>query len=40
MEAIKRHFPKAGLETIDNAGHWLHAENPNQFFEKSIVFFS
>jgi pimeloyl-ACP methyl ester carboxylesterase len=36
---IKKHFPKAALETIDNAGHWLHAENPDQFFEKSMTFF-
>lgn len=35
---IKRHFPKAEIETIDKAGHWLHAENPKQFFEKSFKF--
>ncbi len=35
---IQRHFPLATLERIENAGHWLHAENPNQFFEKSIAF--
>ena len=35
---IKKHFPKALLGTIDNAGHWLHAENPKQFFEKSLTF--
>ncbi|WP_419213837.1 alpha/beta fold hydrolase [Maribacter sp. X9] len=39
-EEIKRHFPHATIETIENAGHWLHAENPKQFFEKSIVFFN
>jgi len=38
LPEIKRHFPKAELDTIENAGHWLHAENPKQFFEKSIVF--
>ena len=38
VSTIKRHFPKATLETIDNAGHWLHAENPKQFFERSIAF--
>ena len=38
-ESITRHFPKASIETIDNAGHWLHAENPTQFFEKSLAFF-
>jgi len=35
---IKRHFPNAKIETIDKAGHWLHAENPKQFFEKSFKF--
>ncbi|TDS19248.1 pimeloyl-ACP methyl ester carboxylesterase [Maribacter caenipelagi] len=39
-EIIHRHFPKATVETIDNAGHWLHAENPEQFFEKSLAFFN
>lgn len=38
FERIKRHFSKAQIETIDNAGHWLHAENPKQFFEKSLKF--
>ena len=35
---IKKHFPKAVIETVDNAGHWLHAENPKQFFEKTLHF--
>ncbi|SHG82417.1 alpha/beta fold hydrolase [Flagellimonas flava] len=35
---IKRHFPNAIIETVNNAGHWLHAENPKQFFEKSTEF--
>lgn len=35
---IKKHFPNVQIETIDNAGHWLHAENPEQFFEKSLSF--
>lgn len=39
FETIQRHFPKATVESIDNAGHWLHAENPEQFFEKSMNFF-
>ena len=32
-DTIKTHFPKAKLETISNSGHWLHAENPTDFFE-------
>nr|WP_297787774.1 alpha/beta fold hydrolase [uncultured Allomuricauda sp.] len=35
---IKRHFPNAEIVTIDKAGHWLHAENPKQFYEKSFKF--
>lgn len=35
---IKSHFPQATIETIENAGHWLHAENPKQFFQKSLLF--
>lgn len=38
LSQIKHHFPNATLETIDDAGHWLHAENPQQFIEKSMVF--
>jgi len=38
QDTIKRHFPNSGVKTIQNAGHWLHAENPQEFFEKSINF--
>lgn len=31
--SIQKHFPQAVIETIPNAGHWLHAENPQLFFE-------
>lgn len=37
---IKKHFPKAKTETISNAGHWLHAENPTDFFTEAINFIS
>jgi pimeloyl-ACP methyl ester carboxylesterase len=29
---IVRHFPQAQLQTIPQVGHWLHAENPAQFY--------
>ena len=32
-ESIKSHFPQAKIEVIQNAGHWLHAEQPNSFME-------
>lgn len=34
MEDIKVLFPHAEFETVSNAGHWLHAENPEEFFSK------
>lgn len=37
-ELIQKHFPQAKIETVSNAGHWLHAENSEEFFEKSINF--
>lgn len=38
MALIRKHFPQAELETVSNAGHWLHAENPKEFFEKTVSF--
>lgn len=35
---IKTRFPKATIETIKNAGHWLHAENPKDFIEAILIF--
>lgn len=35
---IKQHFPLAEIETISNAGHWLHAENPTDFYDAVIKF--
>ena len=35
---ITTHFPKAKIETIANAGHWLHAENPKDFYNAVINF--
>ena len=38
FDGIKAHFPNAIIETIPNVGHWLHAENPKDFFEKTTEF--
>ncbi len=38
FDRIKTHFPNAELDTIADAGHWVHAENPSIFFDKSIHF--
>ena len=29
---IKMQFPNAEIRTVTNAGHWLHAENPKEFY--------
>ncbi len=38
FSVIKNQFPVAEFETIPNAGHWLHAENPKLFFEIVLKF--
>lgn len=38
FETIVSHFPSAEFQTIPNVGHWLHAENPTLFFEKTSFF--
>lgn len=38
FEGIKNHFPAATFDTIPNAGHWLHAENPALFLEQTLRF--
>ena len=35
---IKAHFPNAEIITIPNSGHWVHAEQPIVFFEKTLAF--
>lgn len=35
---INAHFPKAIIKTIAKAGHWLHAENPKDFYQEAIHF--
>ncbi|HBK82959.1 MAG TPA: alpha/beta hydrolase [Flavobacterium sp.] len=34
IDIIKFHFTNAVISTIPNAGHWLHAENPKDFFSE------
>lgn len=35
-----QYFPSAQLKTIENSGHWLHAEQPDQIFLQVKDFFS
>ncbi|MBT3588624.1 MAG: alpha/beta fold hydrolase [Flavobacteriaceae bacterium] len=37
---IKKQFPNSDIQTIKNAGHWLHAENPKDFYNKVMNFIS
>lgn len=35
---IQAHFPNSQIIGIKNAGHWLHAENPEGFFKEVMQF--
>ncbi len=37
---IQAHFTKATVKTVKNAGHWLHAENPTDFYDYVVSFLS
>ena len=36
--SIQKQFPKSQIKTVSNAGHWLHAENPQQFHQIVVDF--
>ncbi len=38
MDTLQKHFPNMQLQTIANAGHWIHAEQPDAFFEMVMDF--
>ena len=37
-QIIREHFPDSKIITIKNSGHWLHSENPLEFYENIIEF--
>ena len=37
-DEIEEIFPDATLETIENAGHWVHSEQPDEFIEMVLGF--
>lgn len=37
---IHKHFSNSEIVTINDAGHWLHAENPEDFYQAVINFVS
>jgi len=40
ISIIRNNFPDAEFVTIPGAGHWLHAEKPNEFLNEIIRFIS
>lgn len=36
--SIKDNFPLAQMKVVSNAGHWVHADNPDEFFEYASDF--
>lgn len=38
LESIEHQFADMELETIANAGHWVHAEAPNEFLDTLLGF--
>lgn len=37
-DKIRRFFPLADFYTIENAGHWVHAEQPEEFINKVLEY--
>ncbi|MGV6844990.1 MAG: alpha/beta fold hydrolase [Lutibacter sp.] len=35
---IQAHFQNSRIVTVKNSGHWLHAENPTQFYSEVVSF--
>ena len=35
---LKKSMPNSSIKTIKNVGHWLHAENPTEFYELAKSF--
>jgi pimeloyl-ACP methyl ester carboxylesterase len=38
IEVINQHFSSATIKTIEDAGHWLHAEKPEAFARLALEF--
>lgn len=37
---IKKQFPDSEIVEVSNSGHWLHAENPEDFLKEVLEFFN
>ena len=38
LPLIEKHFPQYELKTVTNSGHWIHAENPQEFLQYTLEF--
>ncbi len=38
IDLIHHHFPKAKLHSVDGAGHWVHAEKPEEMYREVCDF--
>jgi esterase len=38
FEDIHRQFPSSSIQTIQNVGHWVHAEAPAEFLNMALKF--
>ncbi len=38
IEMIKKYFNHSEIKTVMNSGHWVHAEQPNAFFDMVLEF--
>ncbi len=38
MSLIEAHYPKAQIKTIEQAGHWVHSEAPEEFLDLVTTF--
>ena len=38
LDDLKISFPNSKVDTIEEAGHWLHAEKPEEFIERTTKF--
>jgi esterase len=38
LPEIRKLFPQAKIETISGAGHWVHADAPAEFLQRTMAF--
>lgn len=38
LPGIREHFPDLYIETVKNAGHWIHADQPDRMYELIVQF--